>query len=544
MTDDPTNVVALRPGIIGADQLGREGPVLVVDGAAAQQYASKRFVNYVVIATSGDIDTTDFSPLADRLVTIWPSNSDEGRRRARALSHRIVAAKAAMVRVVKTETLPSGWNLGGEVPPGVDLWALVGNAAGIEDQEEVTRLAQLDPLSFDREKKAAATRLGVSMHALDLAVKIERRRQQEAAAAAAIAVPLPPEPWKEPVDGAGWLGHAAKQIRRFIAVKPELADAVALWCLGVHALPAFDIFPRLLETSYSPESGKTTLLHLIGAVVPRPSLHDDATAASIYRSIDPSEPRCFLLDEMDNVQKFDRLSKVLRSGHRRHGNFTLWERGREKQYWTFAPIALAMIGEPGAAIASRCIWLRLERRRPDEAIEPFDPADPPIAAELSVLLRQGARWAEDNVVALRASPRPATTLISRARDNWLPLLKISHLVGGGWPERCSKAAALLEADRGEGALYDDLARDIGKILKRKKRERISADELARELLDAGNPRWSVEKLSKNKLAYLLRPVRITPRPMRFSSTRIGQGYEVEDFADFLARHGRPRKGGK
>jgi len=543
MSDDRENVIPLR-GLVGADQLDRSGPVLVVDGAAAQQHGAKVFPDYIVIAAS---EGADLSRLADRLITIWPLASDEGRHRAKSIAHKIVAAKAAMVRVVNADQLPPDWNLGGAVPIGINLRALIQSAAGIEDAEEIARLAQLDALSFDREKHAAAKRLGVSISALERAVKVERRAQQEAAAAAAAAAPAAVEPWREPVDGADWLAHMSKHALRFVAVKPELADAVALWILGTHALRAFSIYPRLLATSYAPEAGKTTMLHLVASVVPRPSIHDDATAASIYRSIDPDEPRCYLLDEMDRLAKHDRLVKVLNSGHRRGGYFTIWERGCERRFATFSPVMICMVGEPPAATASRCVWMRMKRRRPDEAIEPLEFADAAIAAESSILLRQAARWAEDHIEPLRASPRPATTLISRARDNWLPLLRIAALAGGEWPERAEKAAAELEASRGEGSLYDDLARDIAAFLAKEKKSRVSADELARWLVDSGNPRWGIERLTKNLLAYKLRPVGITPKPMRLSGTQVRQAYEASDFADFVARHSppaRPRRGVK
>jgi putative DNA primase/helicase len=539
MSDD--NVIPLRAGLIGADQLGRQAPVLVVEGAAAQQHAARLFPDYVCIALSGDIEGADFSGLADRLVTIWPHASDEGRQRAKSIAHKIVEAKATTVRVAKTDELPPNWNFD-VVPQGINLRGLVQSATGIEDAEEIARLAQLDPLNFDREKKAASKRLGVGIGALELAVKVERRRQQEAATAAAVAAPVPIEPWKEPVSGADWLTHMAKHVRRFIAVKQELAHAVALWVLATHGLEAFNIFPRLLATSYAPEAGKTTLLRLIASVVPRPSIHDEATAASIYRTIDPNEPRCYLFDEMDNLRErqYQKLRKVLNSGFQRGGYFTVIERGDERQFPTFAPAGIFMIGEPHPAVASRCIWLRMKRRRPDETIEPFDAADPAIAAESSILARQATRWAQDNVAALKALPRPATTLISRPSDIWLPLLKCAALAAGEWPERAEKAISELEAHRGEGAPYDDLARDITAFLAKTKKSRVSADELATWLIERGNPRWGFERLTKNLLAYKLRPLGITPKPMRFSSTQVGQGYEVADFADFIARHAPPR----
>jgi putative DNA primase/helicase len=467
------------------------------------------------------------------VVTIWPRNDEAGRNDAKHGASSIIADRAAIVRIADVSGLPVGWDLGDDPPPGVDLRRLFVNAPGIEDAAEIGRLARLEPLAYDREKKVSAKRLGVGVGALDRAVRDEQRAIEaaEAEAEAAAAAPMPIEPWKEPVDGAALVAQIAETICGFIAIKPEEADAVALWIVGVHCLAAWNIFPRLLCTSPAPESGKTTLLNLVSRIVPRPRVYDEASPSSIYRSLDENEPATLLLDELDHLPRSERLRRILNSGHRRHKHVALTVQGRTTEFPTFAPAMLCLIGRAPDTIVSRSIHIRIKRRRPDEAISPFDERDAETILRLTQLARQAARWSEDHVSALRKS-RPSLMMSGRARDNWSPLIAVADAAEGAWPERARRAAAAFAARGDKETLYGALAHDLRTVLAQDRAKRLSSAMVAGALV-AQNEQW--EGFTKNRLAIMLGEADVRSKPMKIAGKTV-RGYDRTELEDFVARY--------
>jgi hypothetical protein len=79
------------------------------------------------------------------------------------------------------------------------------------DDAEIRRLAGLSPFQYERERKAAAERLGIRAAILDKLVQAERP-DDEAKQGRAISFPEP-EAWAEPVNGAELLDALADAIR-------------------------------------------------------------------------------------------------------------------------------------------------------------------------------------------------------------------------------------------------------------------------------------------------------------------------------------------
>src|SRR5689334_3058352 len=157
------------------------------------------------------------------------------------------------------------------------------------DASEIARLAALNPLEYDREREAAAKKLGVRVAALDDAVAARRKPCKSQREASAPSLPTP-DPWPEPVNGAEFLTSIADAVRAYIVAEPAAADAVALWAVHTHALDAFAITPRLAVTAAEKRSGKTTLLDLLGCIVARPLSTANATAPAIFRTIESLAP--------------------------------------------------------------------------------------------------------------------------------------------------------------------------------------------------------------------------------------------------------------
>src|SRR5262249_23684043 len=135
---------------------------------------------------------------------------------------------------------------------------------------------------------------------------------------------------------------------------------------------------------------------------------------------------------------------------------------------TFCPKILAGIntGKLPDTIVDRAIVLRMQRRRPDEAVEDLFPDE--LAEQLEELRRRLFDWAAENVNTLAAWRRKARVqgLSDRLQEAWDPLLAIADLAQAGWPERASNAATALAkgaedaSDTGHGHLLIEALRSI------------------------------------------------------------------------------------
>src|SRR5262249_35454311 len=115
-----------------------------------------------------------------------------------------------------------------------------GHRNGIERQPdadgEISRLAKLDRLEYERERQAAAKRLGVRAPVRDRMIAAEREQFDDGSKQGR-ALSLPePEPWPEPVNGAELLDALAASIRRHVVMPDNAADTAALWVLHTYLL--------------------------------------------------------------------------------------------------------------------------------------------------------------------------------------------------------------------------------------------------------------------------------------------------------------------
>ena len=95
------------------------------------------------------------------------------------------------------------------------------DAVALENDEKATidRLAALSRLKYDKQRSDAAAELGVSVGALDKAVK-EARAGQSDTKGQGRPLELPDlEPWHQPVNGAELLDDICKVIRQHVVRK-------------------------------------------------------------------------------------------------------------------------------------------------------------------------------------------------------------------------------------------------------------------------------------------------------------------------------------
>jgi hypothetical protein len=429
-----------------------------------------------------------------------------------------------------------------------------GNGAAINDDAEIERLARLAPLDYERERKEAGKRLGISRLALlDALVKAKRAELgldggDDGKQGHAISF-AEPEPWPTPVNGDELLGAIAAAIRTHVVMSDAARDACALWVAHTYLLDRMMITPRLAIRSPTKGCGKTTLLDVVGQLVFRPLPAANCSASSIFRVVEGFRP-CLLIDEADTfLRDNDELRGILNSGHRRGGAVlrNVGDDHEPRSFATYAACAIALIGQLPGTLADRSVTIDLVRRKADEAVEPFrfDRVE-----HLVVLARKLARWAADNAEAIAdVEPQMPSGLYNRAADNWRGLLAIATVAGGDWLARGHRAALQgADLDIDEASRLELLLGDIRDVFDKlvSDKDRISSAHMIEGLVEIVPRPWaeygrSGKAITQNKLARLLKPLGIAPQKVRIG-TETPNGYQRHQFNDAWERFLSPKGG--
>ena len=367
------------------------------------------------------------------------------------------------------------------------------------DDAEITRLANLQPLAYERERKGAAERLNIRASILDRLVADEREKLFGDNGRQGQAVSLPEaEPWSDPVDGAELLAALSANIRRHVVMADNAADTAALWAVHTYLLGCFGISPRLAITSPEKGCGKTTLLDVLSGIIARPLPTANASAAAIFRIVESQQPT-LLIDEADTfLPENEELRGILNSGHRQGGSVirTVGEDFEPRSFSTYSACAIALIGRLPATLADRSVPIELRRRRADEAIGTFRFDR---TGHLDQLACKAARWALDNEDQIRgADPNLPAGVFNRAADNWRPLLAIADAARGEWPERARRAVqcAGASATGDEQSVRVLLLSDIRSIFAERRLDRLSSAELVAALVTIEGRPWAEWKAGK------------------------------------------------
>jgi putative DNA primase/helicase len=402
--------------------------------------------------------------------------------------------------------------------------------------ETVARLASLKPFDYDRLREAEAKTLGIRVGTLDAEVK--KLRPDDAEKDRSFLED--PVPWPDCVDGDDLLERFSTTAADHLILPSGAADALALWSLFAHAHDAFSVSPVLCATSPTPACGKTTLLTFLGGVVPRPLPASNISPAAFFRAVEKWCP-CVLVDEADTfLRDNDELRGILNSGHSRAAAFVVRTQGEEHEparFSTWAPKAIALIGKLPATLASRAIHIELRRMRADEQVKPLrlDRLD-----HLPPLQQQAARWAADNIAALRqADPTMPPSLFGRAADNWRPLIAIADVAGGNWPQRARSIASRMGTAHSEQTIGIMLLEDIRAIFKQRRTDRLASAELIEALIGMEHRPWPEfsrgKPLTPRQLAKMLDPFGVTPGTIR-SGAATAKGYHQGSFDDAFRRY--------
>jgi len=345
-------------------------------------------------------------------------------------------------------------------------------------------------------------------------------------------------PWPEPVDGRAVLAEIETIIERHVRVAPEQRVAVALWIVLTYCFDAFHVLPLLAITSPEKRCGKTTLLSLLSRLVNRPLPASNVTPAATFRVIEELRPT-LLIDEGDSfLRENDELSGILNSGHARDTAFVVRvnpQTYRLERFSTWAPKAIALIGELPPTLSDRAILIRLTRKLPQEKVERLPLVTP---AEWRALQCKLRRWAEDHLASLQERSVEIPLLNDRAGDNWGTLLAIAEEVGGDWPHKAKEAALILEKDgKGEDSLKVQLLADLREVFSDE--PSLFTNEILERLLALEDRPWrefrNGRPLNAHALSRLLRPFGITPTNIRQGEV-VKKGYRAEDLKPIWARY--------
>jgi putative DNA primase/helicase len=499
-----TVVVEGLEDALSISELGRPWRIVGLPGIGALKHLSVKRNERVIVVRDGDA----------------PGSSADTALVA-AIDHLLLEGAA-----VKVTPTPLGADANSVLQNGgvKALNDLIGQAkfAHLSIIGEIERLARLDPLDYDGERKSVAERFDLRLKTLDHEVG---KRRAPATQSPGNGLELDVDELElldEPVDLAETLEEAFRELRRYIVAKETELAALILWAAHTHLChhPHLRIqrSPRLAIQARTPGSGKTTVLEAVGTLVPRPRVASSLTASTVLRVVSQVRPT-LLIDEADHVLRDmnSDLLAILNAGDRRP---TAWvERSvptpngdwKVHRFPVWSAVAFAGIDELPPTQQDRSIVIQMQKALDCDVPDHLEDGSSP---ELRLLRRKLGTWAH----GLEELPRPNMPEIlrrqaGRSGDNWRILIAIGDLAGGRWPDLIRKAA--IEAVRREGRLtvvqrlLESLWRIFAKratdsAVKEEDRDRIATPELIAALLADDEEEWGTANHGRAVTSYWLR----------------------------------------
>lgn len=351
-------------------------------------------------------------------------------------------------------------------------------------------------------------------------------------------------------DGAAVLDRVEAFLRRFIAFPDTHAlIATVLWVVHTHAMHIWDSTPRAAYLSPEPGSGKTRVLEILELLVPRPLHAVNASSAALFRSISGDQgPPTILFDEVDTLfgpkaREHEEVRGVLNSGHRKGAtSLRCVVKGKAVEieaFPSYAPVALAGLGDLPDTLMTRSVVVRMRRRSPREKVEPF---------RHRVHSRQGhalrdeiAAWVAQAGESLARWPDMPDGIEDRNADVWEALLAVADAAGADWPDRARVAAVALVAQLSERPLTLGirLLGDVRDIFTKAGADRMPTEVLLNNLQNLDEAPWGElrgKPLDARGLSRRLSQYEIKSRNIKVDGDRVVRGYTREDLHDAWERY--------
>jgi hypothetical protein len=310
-------------------------------------------------------------------------------------------------------------------------------------------------------------------------------------------------------------------------------------------MDAWDTTPRIAFLSPEPGSGKTRALEVSELLVTNAVEAVSMSAAYLFRRVGSEVGLpTLLMDEVDALfngksQVAEDIRALLNAGHRRgavvgrcvmHGKTVKTEESS-----AYCAVALAGLGWLPDTLMSRCHVIRMRRRAPHEAVEPYRRREQ--LAEGERLRDRLTEWLGSITDAIgQARPEMPAGVEDRAADCWEPLLAVADAAGGHWAETARHAAVTLvaavrEANPSLGIL---LLGDLREVFGRE--HELPTEQILRKLHAVPESPWANIKgkpLDDRGLAQRLRKYEIRPKVLKSANLR---GYRAEDLQDAWSRY--------
>ncbi|CAN5523454.1 DUF3631 domain-containing protein [soil metagenome] len=340
-------------------------------------------------------------------------------------------------------------------------------------------------------------------------------------------------------------------LARFVVYpSPHALVAHVLWIAHTWLMDSWESTPRLAFLSPEPGSGKSRALEVSEPLVPRPVHAVNTTSAYLFRKVsDPDGAPTILYDEIDTVfgpkaKDNEDIRGMLNAGHRKGATAgRCVVRGKvveTEELPSYCAVMLAGLDDLPDTIMSRSVVVRMRRRAPSEAVEPWRPRiNGPDAAKLHDRLTD---WSNDvRAVASDTWPDIPSGVEDRAADVWEALLAVADLAGGHWPATArATAVTLVTASMGRApSIGVMLLRDLRTVFSSQASERLSTESILTELKGMEEAPWGVirrgEPLDARGLAQRLKRYDICPELQRVDGT-VSRGYTRAQLSDAWGRY--------
>jgi hypothetical protein len=362
------------------------------------------------------------------------------------------------------------------------------------------------------------------------------------------------EPWPAPVDGDALLDELMHVYTRYLVLSDGGSPALALWTLHTYVYDVCDVSPYLTLTSPQKRCGKSTVLMVASALVNKPLLTSNISAAALFRAIDAAAPT-LLIDEGDTfLGDNEALRGILNSGHTKRTAFTVRTVGEEhepRKFSTWAPKMLAGIGKLPDTLRDRSILLPMRRKKASETVTKWRERE---AGQYLDLRRRCVRWAADTVGALStADPVMPESLSDRAADNWATLLAIADQAGGDWRQHTEDAITALTGapEEDDDDVHILLLADLQRLFQERETKQVTSEALVEWLKTLEERPWAEygkqgKPITPTQVARLLKPFGIRSKKIRMNAAVTAKGYLaaecVESFLRYLPSCSSSREG--
>jgi putative DNA primase/helicase len=272
------------------------------------------------------------------------------------------------------------------------------------------------------------------------------------------------------------------------------------------------------------------------------------TPAVLFRTIERAKPT-LIIDEAEVLGTRDEravaLREVLNAGYRAGQVVSRCDEriGHEpKDYKTYCPKVIVLIGDLNETLADRCIEIRMERKA-GERIERFRFAR--VKSESETLKQSIEAWAQAQHPAISDwyQHNELLFLEDREEELWLPLFAVCAVLAPDRLDELQNVALALSGAKGGSESNEwgiRLLAHIRIIFTTSGTDRITSETLQGTLRQLPENPWDAwnhgNGIYPRDIAKLLKPFSIYSQNIRLDETKVAKGYMRTSFEDAWKRY--------